>query len=123
MSECQILPICFGIILKSLWQLLVSAPDRSPVESEWGCSRLQEAGIVCEGGFVGRTAAPEACGGGVSLRCQNLTFPVLVVASLGAPSWGHARIAGRDRVSSSCRGPVPVPAVSPVKGSDLPEAS
>lgn len=38
MSECRILPICFDIILKSLWQLLVSAPDCSPVESEWGCS-------------------------------------------------------------------------------------
>lgn len=54
---------------------------------------------------------------------QNLTLPVLAVVSLGAASWDHARIAGRDRASSSCRGPVPAPAVSPVKGSHLPEAS
>ena len=38
MSDCCILLICFDIILKSLWQLLVSALDRSPVESERGCS-------------------------------------------------------------------------------------
>lgn len=38
MSDCRILLICIDIILKSLWQLLVSALDRGPVESERGCS-------------------------------------------------------------------------------------
>lgn len=116
MSECRILPICFGIILKSLWQLLVSAPDRSPVESEWGCSRLQEAGIVCEGGFVGQDRQHQKLAEeGLPLEMSKLNLPCpggMPLRSLVGPRQDCRQRQGVIPMQRAC----PCPCCQPCEG-------
>lgn len=130
-SSCQTAEFYSFVLISFLKEALAtigqtSALDLSPVESEWGCSlpAFSRKVVMCVG--VALLAGPwnqKLAEVGFPRDDQNLTSPVPAAVSLGAASWGHARIAGRDRASSSCRGPVPARAVRPVKGSHLPEAS